>query len=187
VEGKDVERAHNDGSTAPIAMPAATAGVGAPESAVLDCRNVTKKKGKTMTKSKRVSYKKVTGGRRASKKKTAKKPTAKTRGGSSSRKTIGAAGQALTRPTRKNSQRETAAFAEDAVGSRSGAQSGDLQGLRDIERADSESVDELLEEGNPLEADVVAGVEDAEDDQDREVHTHEVPEDDVPEEYQDKD
>ena len=72
-------------------------------------------------------------------------------------------------------------------GSRSGAQSGDLQGLRDRERADSESVDELLEEGNAFEAGVVKGVEDAEDNQEREVHTHEVPEDDVPEEYQDKD
>ena len=72
-------------------------------------------------------------------------------------------------------------------GSRSGAQSGDLQGLRDTERADSESVDELLEEGNAFEAGVVKGVEDAEDDQEREVHTHEVAEDDVPEEYQDKD
>jgi hypothetical protein len=61
-----------------------------------------------------------------------------------------------------------------------------LQGLRDIESADSESVDELIEEGNAFEADVVAGVEHAAEDQEREVHTHEVPEDDVPEEYLDK-
>jgi hypothetical protein len=33
----------------------------------------------------------------------------------------------------------------------------------------------------------VAGVEEAEDDVEKEVHTHEVPEDDVPEEYLDKD
>jgi hypothetical protein len=58
--------------------------------------------------------------------------------------------------------------------------------LRDVEGADSESVDELVEEGNAFEADVVAGVEHADDDQEREVHTHEVPEDDVPEEYLDK-
>ena len=93
---------------------------------------------------------------------------------------------ASRKPARKNSQREAAAF-EKVLGSRSGAQSGDLQGLRDVESADSESVDELLEEGNAYEAGVVTGVEDAEDDQGREVHTHEVPEDDVPEEYQDKD
>ena len=68
----------------------------------------------------------------------------------------------------------------------SGQQSGDLQGLSRVERADSESVDELLGEGNPFEADVVEGVEDAEDADEQEVHTHEVPEDDVPDEYLDK-
>jgi hypothetical protein len=72
-------------------------------------------------------------------------------------------------------------------GSLSAGQSGDLQGLRDTEGADSESVDELLEEGNAFEAGVVAGVEHAEGDEGQEVHTHEVPEDDVPEEYLDKD
>lgn len=73
------------------------------------------------------------------------------------------------------------------MGKRSGALSGDLQGLSDRESADSESVDELLEEGNAFEADAVAGVEHADEDQEREVHTHEVPEDDVPEEYKDQD
>ena len=68
----------------------------------------------------------------------------------------------------------------------SAGQSGDLQGLSKLEGADSESVDELLEEGNSFEAEVVAGVEDAGDGE-KEVHTHEVPEDDVPEEYLDKD
>ena len=59
--------------------------------------------------------------------------------------------------------------------------------MRDVESADSESVSELLEEGNAFEADVVAGVEHVEDDEEQEVHTHEVPEDDVPEEYLDQD
>jgi hypothetical protein len=71
--------------------------------------------------------------------------------------------------------------------SRSAGQSGDLQGLSRVESADSESVDELLEEGNAFEAEVVSGVEDAGDSGEREVHTHEVSEDDVPEEYLDKD
>lgn len=71
--------------------------------------------------------------------------------------------------------------------SRSGQQSGDLQGLSRAEQADSESVDELIEEGNPFEAEVVAGVEEADNADQREVHTREVPEDDVPEEYLDKD
>jgi hypothetical protein len=65
--------------------------------------------------------------------------------------------------------------------------SGDLQGLTDVERADSESVEELLEEGNTFEAGVVKGVEQAEDSDEQEVHTREFPEDDVPEEYREKD
>jgi hypothetical protein len=66
-------------------------------------------------------------------------------------------------------------------------QSGDLQGLSRAEQANSESVDELVEEGNIFEAGAVAGVEEADDQDTREVHTHEVPEDDVPDEYLDKD
>jgi len=71
--------------------------------------------------------------------------------------------------------------------SRSAVQSGDLQGLSNAETVDSESVGELVEEGNAFEADIVAGVEDAGRHDEREVRTHEVPEDDVPEEYLDKD
>lgn len=69
----------------------------------------------------------------------------------------------------------------------SGRQAGDLQGLSDVEGADSESVDELLDEGNAFEADAVRGVEDADNADESEVHTHEVPEDDVPDEYLKKD
>jgi hypothetical protein len=71
--------------------------------------------------------------------------------------------------------------------SSSGKRSGDLQGLSAVERADSESVDELLEEGNTFEAGAVMGVEAADDAEGEEVHTHEVLEDDVPDEYLDKD
>jgi hypothetical protein len=63
----------------------------------------------------------------------------------------------------------------------------DLQGISMRDRADSESVGELLEEGQTLEAEAVAGVEDALDADQGEIRTHEVPEDDVPEEYLDKD
>jgi hypothetical protein len=45
----------------------------------------------------------------------------------------------------------------------------------------------LIEEGQALEADAIAGVEDAPDADTREVHVHERPEDDVPEEYKDQD
>ena len=78
-------------------------------------------------------------------------------------------------------------FSSELDASRSGEQSGDLQGLSRSEAADSESVDELLEEGNAFEADAVSGVEDAENADEEEVHTHEVPEDDVPGEYLDED
>jgi hypothetical protein len=69
---------------------------------------------------------------------------------------------------------------------RSGRLSGDLQGVSRSEAADSESVAELLEEGNTFEAEILSGVE-AADESEGEVETHEVPEDDVPGEYLDKD
>ena len=40
-------------------------------------------------------------------------------------------------------------------------QAGDLQGISDVEDADSESVEELLEDGQAFEAEIVEGVEDA--------------------------
>lgn len=42
-------------------------------------------------------------------------------------------------------------------------QSGDVQGISNIAEADPESVEELLEDGQALEAEVVSGVEDARD------------------------
>ena len=66
-------------------------------------------------------------------------------------------------------------------------QIGDLQGISLEDRADSESVGELLEEGQTLEAEAVKGIEDALDADQGEVQTHEVPEDDVPGEYLDRD
>jgi hypothetical protein len=88
------------------------------------------------------------------------------------------------KPVRRTGQAlNTAAFPRERRDARSGKQSGDMQGLSTVEGADSESVDELLEEGNAFEADVVTGVEEAGNAEGREVHTHETPEDDVPEEY----
>jgi hypothetical protein len=65
----------------------------------------------------------------------------------------------------------------------SAGQSGDIQQLSDAAAADSESVEELVEEGNAFEAAAIAGVENAEDADVSEVTTHEVLEDDVPAEY----
>ena len=53
--------------------------------------------------------------------------------------------------------------------------------------SDSESVEELVEEGNAFEANVIYGVESARDHRTSEVITHEIPEDDVPSEYLDND
>jgi len=92
-----------------------------------------------------------------------------------------------TRSRGKSEGVETVVFEPKGLGARSGGQSGDLQGLSNREGADSESVDELLEEGNAFEAEVVKGIEDVPDADEGEVRTHEVPEDDVPEEYLDKD
>ena len=77
--------------------------------------------------------------------------------------------------------------AKKGLGPNSAGQSGDTQGLSDVAGADSESVEELLEEGQSFEAEAVAGVENAPDPDVAEVRTKQVPEDDVPEEYLDKD
>ncbi|HTT65223.1 MAG TPA: hypothetical protein VMG35_25415 [Bryobacteraceae bacterium] len=73
------------------------------------------------------------------------------------------------------------------MGAAAGGQSGDVQGLSRAEVADSESVEELLEEGQSFEAEAVSGVENAKDPDQGEVTTSEIPEDDVPPEYSDRD
>jgi len=59
--------------------------------------------------------------------------------------------------------------------------------LSGVAEAGSESVEELLEEGQSFEAEAISGVEDAPDPDVAEVHTKQVPEDDVPGEYLDQD
>jgi hypothetical protein len=67
------------------------------------------------------------------------------------------------------------------TGSNAAGQSGDLQGL------DSDRVEELVEEGQAFEAAAVSGIEDAPDADVAEVTTRQVPEDDVPAEYLERD
>jgi hypothetical protein len=55
--------------------------------------------------------------------------------------------------------------------------------LPNLAGAGSESVAELLEEGQAFEAEAIGGVENAPDPDVAEVHTKQVPEDDVPSEY----
>jgi hypothetical protein len=76
---------------------------------------------------------------------------------------------------------------EQAKQTDSAGQSGDTQGLPDVAEAGSESVAELIEEGQFYEAEVIGGVQDAPDPDVSEVHTRQVPEDDVPSEYLDRD
>lgn len=69
----------------------------------------------------------------------------------------------------------------------SAGQSGADQELPNVAAADSESVEELVEEGNAFEANAVYGVENAPDPSVSEVTTRQVPEDDVPGEYLNQD
>ena len=143
-------------------------------------------KKKTKKKSKKVV------GKKALKAKPAKKraaPGKKLATKKSKAKTVpGRKKSAAKKRVRGKSQSvNSVSFAPEGLAARSGGQSGDLQGLSSLQAADSESVDELLEEGNAFEAGVVKGVQEADDADEAEVHTHEVPEDDVPGEYLDKD
>ena len=102
-----------------------------------------------------------------------------------------------TRPARKRKSRkkriagressaDMVAYKTRGLGANSAGQSGDTQGLPGTAVGDSESVEELLEEGQTFEAEVLEGVENALDADKSEVKTREVPEDDVPEEYRGK-
>jgi hypothetical protein len=145
------------------------------------------KKGKPLKKmvKKNLAKKGGTPKKKLAKKPAFKKAAVKTK--ALGQKTTGASTPTAlrTRVPGKSQSVDTEAFAPDALTERSGGQSGDLQGLSNIEGADSESVAELIEEGNAFEADAVAGVEHA-GDTDQKVRTHEVPQDDVPGEYRDK-
>jgi|SRR5580704_16513427 hypothetical protein len=142
---------------------------------------------KKAVKKKLAKKKEVTPEKKLAKKKTApKRAEAKTKVGGK-RTTGGKTRGALKEQVRGKSQSvDTVSFPLERRGVRAGEQSGDLQGLSIAQGADSESVDELLEQGNAFEAEVVKGVEDAGDSDEGEVRTHEVPQDDVPGEYRDK-
>jgi hypothetical protein len=139
---------------------------------------------------KKKTQKKLSKKKAAPKKKLAKKPSRKkvvVKAKGAAKKT--ARGKTAAPPKKRVRGKSefvgSVSFEAAGLGARSGGQSGDLQGLSNRRGASSESVDELLEEGNAFEAEIVKGVEDVADEE--EVHTHEVPEDDVPGEYLDKD
>jgi hypothetical protein len=149
----------------------------------------TKKKAKKKKKaSKKPAKKSLALKKKPAKKKkrpTPKRAAAKMRRGSKQKAAPKKASAPRKQPAATSPLVDTTGFTREGLRARSGGQSGDLQGLSNREGADSESVDELIEEGNAFEADIVKGVEDAGDE--GEVHTHEVLEDDVPGEYLDKD
>jgi hypothetical protein len=152
-----------------------------------------KKSKKKQTKSKKTATKKAPAKKAAVKKTTKTKMVAPKKAALKAKPGVKKATRRKTgvktkkRVRGKSENIDTVAFEPAGLGARSGGQSGDLQGLSDREGANSESVDELLEEGNAYEAEVVKGVEDAGNADEREVRTHEVPEDDVPGEYLGKD
>jgi hypothetical protein len=94
----------------------------------------------------------------------------------------------LLRETSVGSQSvETVSLKPKALRARAGAGGGDYGGVSTVAAADSESADELLEEGQTFEAGIVSGVEDAPDADQGPLRTREISQDDVPEEYDDKD
>jgi hypothetical protein len=143
-----------------------------------------KKKAPTKKALKKLTRKRATLKKKPKRKPAPKRAAAKTKLGGKKTTARKKAGVPKKRAAAKSPSVDTAAFTREGQRARSGGQSGDLQGLSNREGAASESVDELIEEGNAFEADVVKGVEDAGDE--GEVHTHEVPEDDVPGEYLDE-
>jgi hypothetical protein len=85
---------------------------------------------------------------------------------------------AARKPRRASSSPNEALPMIKGPGAGSGGQSGDIEGLSDVESADSESVEELVEEGQDYEAELVSAVENAPDPDQGELST-EVPEDDL--------
>src|SRR5258708_33782567 len=119
----------------------------------------TKKKLRKKTKAPKKKVKK------AAKKKAVKTAAVRTKAASKNRVSKKAGGgKKATAPKKrvrgKSQVVGSVAFESVGLGARSGGQSGDLQGLSNRGRADSESVDELLEEGNAVEAEIVKAVED---------------------------
>jgi len=132
----------------------------------------------------------------ARKKTKAKKPKARKSTPSKPKKKTKARKPAARKPVHRRKKRrvrgraeagELVSYGVRGIGARSGGQAGDTQGISGRPTADSESVEELLEEGQSYEAEILNGVERAADPDESEVEVSEVPEDDVPEEYREKD
>jgi hypothetical protein len=136
---------------------------------------------KKLIKKKPVAKKKTVAKKTVAKKAAAKKPVAK-RKAPAKKKSAG-----RKSASRQSSPTPISISSRRGLGPESGGQSGDTQGLSRRENVDSESVEELMEEGQYMEAEAVSGVENAPDADEGEVRTKQFSEDDVPEEYIDQD
>ncbi len=137
-----------------------------------------------------MAMKKKAKSKRQASKSAAKKQTKKSVGGRRSHPKKARKGSSSTTPRRRKPVRRVAQRLEPPRGLGGAAfdrQSVDLEGLSRAAQADSESVEELVGEGNVFEAGAVAGVQAADDQDTKEVRTREVLEDDVPDEYLEKD
>src|SRR5271167_1190277 len=116
-------------------------------------------------------------------KKSVKAPKAK-KASTTAKKAIKASGRRAAAVAETTSGSERSALdpkrksvfeAEETVPNVSGRLSGDLQGLPAEELEDSESVEELAEEGQDLEAELILGIEEAPDADQGDVRTHRAP------------
>ena len=156
-------------------------------------RKKTSRKKKTVSKKKpslkkSAARKKAPARKKPTKKAAARKPVAK------KKSVVKKKSAAKKKPAVKKATRRRADVINPVtpsglrgLGAASGGQSGDTQGLSRRDYDDSESVEELMEEGQYMEAEAVSGVENALDADQGEVRTRQFPEDDVPEEYQNED
>lgn len=146
------------------------------------------KKGTKATSVKRVAQKKKVAAN-AKKKPVAKAKIATKASSAAKKKTAPKRTQAVSQASivSGNQDVETVRLKPKSRVARAGTGAGDLQGISIVEDVDSESADELLEEGQAFEAGIVSGVEKAGNAEESEVVTHEVLEDDVPKEYDDED
>jgi hypothetical protein len=140
----------------------------------------------------KVRKKQVAGKKAAAKRRTVarKKSVARKPAKIAAKKTAAKKKKSATRSTPRPRQEATSPvpiLSRRGLGAASAGQSGDTQGLSRRDYLDSESVEELLEEGQYMEAEALSGVEGARDPDQGEVRTRQFPEDDVPEEYKDED
>src|ERR1039458_10342920 len=131
----------------------------------------SKKSDGRKSRSKQLAQKRRTPKKLAERKAAPKKATAQTK---TLARTTG--GKTKSEINKKNPNATQKLGASASRRKSSGLQSGDLEGLSKVESVDSESVDELMEEGSAFEAGIVSGVENSRERDRSEVRTREVPE-----------